>query len=160
MSEKKDQGPTPYVFSRGSCAQHIEFIVQHLGGIKQFEMKMRTSDAIEHASVLINGGALFLSDRIKNYGAPDADDASNSRASQIYLGYKSEEDGKKAWAKVAPHCKVLMPFEATSWGSYYGVVEDPFGTVWALSCPDSKAAKPHGSQTLEEKEAEAKKHKT
>ncbi len=157
MSGKKS-GPTPYVFSRGSCAAHIAFIEKYFDGTKQFEMKK--GDLVEHASVTVNGGPIHLSDRINGaYGAPAADDKSNSQGTQIYLGYATEEEGKKAWNQVVPHAKVLMDFTATYWGSYYGVLEDPFGAVWALSCPDSAAKQPHGSQSKEEKEAEAKKHK-
>jgi uncharacterized glyoxalase superfamily protein PhnB len=146
------------VFSRGSCAKHIEFIEKHLGGSKKFEMKK--GDLVEHAAVTVNGGPLFLCDRIDHaYGAPSADDTSHSQATQVYLGYASEEEGKKSWEKVAPHARVIAPLEAKYWGSYYGVLEDPFGTVWAICFPDSKAKAPHGSQSHDDKEAEAKKHK-
>jgi hypothetical protein len=52
-------------------------------------------------------------------------------------------------------CRIIMDFVATEWGAFYGVCEDPFGSVWALSCPDPNAKQPHGS----DKEGEAKKTK-
>ncbi len=161
MSEKKscETGPKPYIFSRGSCAEHIVFIETFLGGKKEFEMRRRDApDVIEHASVQVNGGPVYLSDRHKGqYGGPEEGDDSAGRGTQLYLGYDTQDRGHAAWEKavVAGKSKVIMPLAAQPWGSFYGVFQDPFGTVWAVSCPDESKPRPHGSQTAEQKAAEA-----
>jgi hypothetical protein len=50
----------------------------------------------------------------------------------------------------------IMDFVATEWGAYYGVCEDPFGSVWAFSCPDPNAKVPHGSGDKEKKDNKTK----
>jgi hypothetical protein len=50
-----------------------------------------------------------------------------------------------------------MPFEGQFWGSHYGVVEDPFGTVWAISAPTPGAEQGGGDEAEAEASCEKKK---
>jgi uncharacterized glyoxalase superfamily protein PhnB len=93
---------------------------------------------VMHAALQLNGGPLYLSDRMGHYGYPAVDDPA-SRGTHLYLGFDSLEAAQKIWSSAVRHKAVVhMPFEAQFWGSHYGVVQDPFGTVWAISAPSQK----------------------
>jgi hypothetical protein len=49
------------------------------------------------------------------------------------------------------------PFEGQFWGSHYGVVEDPFGTVWAISAPTPGAKRSGGDEAEAEDVGNSKK---
>jgi hypothetical protein len=82
--------------------------------------------------------------RMGNYGSPDVDEAP-SRGTHLYLGFDELADAQKTWSSAVKNKgKIHMPFEGQFWGSHYGVVEDPFGTVWAISAPTPGAKRGGG----------------
>jgi uncharacterized glyoxalase superfamily protein PhnB len=126
------------VFSIGSANKHIAWIEKALGGKKEMVMPDHADKTkVMHASVQLNGGPVYFSDRFGNYGAPDANEPA-SRGTQLYLGFDSLEEADKIWkSAVKNKGKVHMAFVGQVWGSHYGVVEDPFGTSWAISAPSN-----------------------
>jgi PhnB protein len=126
------------VFSVGSASKHISWIEKALGGKREMIMPDKEDESkIMHAALQLNGGPIYLSDRYGHYGAPD-DDAP-STGTHLYLGYDVLTDAERIWkSAVKNKGNVHMPFAAQFWGSHYGVVEDPFGTVWAISAPTPK----------------------
>lgn len=157
-------GPKPYIFSKGSAVKHVGYMEKYLGGKCSFKM-MRADNAsiLEHASVIVNGGPVYVSDRYESqYGSPPANSPS-SQNTQLYLGFDTHADGEKAWkmavTKGAEGTRVIMPFSRQAWGSYYGVFEDPFAAVWSVCCPDSAAAVPHGTTDKSESNLIATKEK-
>jgi uncharacterized glyoxalase superfamily protein PhnB len=124
------------VFSVGSAHKHIAWIEKTLGGKSEMVMNDPSDkNKVMHAAVQVNGGPIYLSDRMGHYGSPDADEAP-SRGTHLYLGFDKLAEAEATWLNaLKSKGKVHMPFEAQFWGSHYGVVEDPFGTVWAISAP-------------------------
>ncbi len=51
---------------------------------------------VMHASVQVNGGPLYFSDRLGHYGAPDTDEPV-SRGTHLYLGFESLEEAREKW---------------------------------------------------------------
>lgn len=135
---------TLVVFSVGSCLDHIAWIEKTLGGKREMVMPDRQDEKkVMHAALHVNGGPLYVSDRMGDYGAPG--DKNPSTGTHLYLGYNSIEEAQNVWdAAVKAKATVRMPFEKQFWGSYYGVIQDPFGSVWAISAkPDEPSGVGH-----------------
>lgn len=143
MSRKQPVGAVPYVFSGGEgCVKHMDWITRVFGGNVDFSMK-KDDGTVEHAAMTVNGGPIYFSDRVGGYGAPDKTHPP-SYGTHLYLGFDEFEDAQKRWEEaVGNGAKVRMEFEKQYWGPHYGVLEDPFGSVWAISAthPNQKKAK-------------------
>ena len=129
-----------------------------MGGKREMVMHDREDPTkVMHAAVQINGGPLYLSDRMGHYGSPEVDDPA-LRGTHLYLGFDSLEAAQKMWANAVKHkATIHMPFEAQFWGSHYGVVQDPFGTVWAISASSKAKDDEDQEEGEEEKEQETRK---
>ena len=75
------------------------------------------------------------SDVSKNYGPPWVQ--GNSFSVSIDVGSRGEAD--QLFQKLSQGGMVNMPMEDTFWGSYFGMVTDPFGVNWMVSF----ATEPH-----------------
>lgn len=129
------------VFSVGSASKHTSWIEKALDGKREMVMPDKEDESkIMHAAMQLNGGPVYLSDRYGSFGAPD--DQEPSRGTHLYLGYEKLADAERVWKNAVKNKgKVHMDFAAQFWGSHYGVVEDPFGTVWAIAAPTPNAEK-------------------
>jgi uncharacterized glyoxalase superfamily protein PhnB len=147
------------VFSVGSAHKHIAWIEKALGGKTEMVMNDQKDETkVMHAALQVNGGPVYLSDRMGNYGSPDVDETP-SRGTHLYLGFDELADAQKIWSSaVKSKGKIHMPFEGQFWGSHYGVVEDPFGSVWAVSAP-TPGAKRGGGDDAEAEGASGEKKK-
>jgi uncharacterized glyoxalase superfamily protein PhnB len=141
------------VFSVGSASKHISWIEKALGGKREMVMPdKRDESKIMHAVVQLNGGPVYLSDRMGSFGAPDDDEPTTG--THLYLGFDALADAEQVWkSAVKNKGKVHMNFAAQFWGSHYGVVEDPFGTIWAVSAPSPKKDE-NGEKEDEDEEEE------
>lgn len=82
-----------------------------------------------HAQVLINGGALMMTDLGMHSGDTE------HRAIQADFGHLQlvVEDGRAWWDRaVAAGCTVLVPYDCQPWGDDWGLVVDPFGLKWGI----------------------------
>jgi PhnB protein len=50
----------------------------------------------------------------------------------LALGFKTEEEGRQVFERLADGGNVRMPFERMFWGEMFGMVEDPFGVRWQV----------------------------
>lgn len=178
-------GPIPYLIST-SAKEHIEWLKKvfhakvtglHWTDAKGSPMLVPTEEAkpeegwqVMHASLEINGGALYLSDHIQSSGYPEhfvtpADVRENKgRGIMMHLECGDEVDAvwKRAMAeKAASRMELAQQF----WGARYGVFVDPYGVEWAVSRSDpdgnaSKKAKVEEGEVEVEKEEEDKAHAT
>jgi uncharacterized glyoxalase superfamily protein PhnB len=108
----KQAGPKPYIFSKGSALKHIEFMETHFHGKCDFKMMRRDDTSqVEHASVTVFGGPVFVSDRFNGqYGAPP-EDFPSSRGCHLCSSFETFEAGDKAWNDaIKGGCTVIMPF--------------------------------------------------
>jgi PhnB protein len=146
------------VFSVGSANDHITWIEKALGGKREMVMAdPKESNKVMHAAMQVNGGPLYFSDRLGEFGAPDANEPA-SRGTHLYLGFDSFNDAQNTWdSAVENNAVVHMEFEAQFWGPHYGVLQDPFGTVWAISAQQEAAndkddeKEPFGNERVQRK---------
>lgn len=119
--------------------KHIAWIEKAFGATRDMVMPdPKDETQVMHAALQLNGGPIYLSDRLGGWGSPDPKEAA-SHGTHLYLGFDALADAEKAWANaVKGKGKVSMAFSAQFWGSHYGVIQDPFGTVWAISAPTPK----------------------
>jgi PhnB protein len=86
-----------------------------------------------HCHLLINGGALMLSDNFPEMGQPSV------QRSPSYTMTLVVADGDAWWDRaVKAGCKERMPFAVAPWGDKYGQLTDPFGVTWAINSPPKK----------------------
>ena len=85
---------------------------------------------VMHVSIRISDETLLMgSDAPSNYGPPWIQ--GNNFSVSIDAGSKDEAD--LLFGKLSKGGMVTMPMENTFWGSYFGMVTDPFGINWMVS---------------------------
>ena len=83
-----------------------------------------------HASIMIGGSALMLSEEFPEFGGKGPLSLGGSPVS-IHLYVK---DVDAAWARATEAgCEVTMPLGDTFWGDRFGSLRDPFGHLWSLA---------------------------
>ncbi len=121
---------TPHLTCRGA-AEAIDYYVRAFGAVEQ--MRMAGPDGKRmHASVLINGAPVLLVDENLEWGLNGPQQLGGSPVT-LNLGV----DDADAWMAraVAAGGTERMAVSEQFWGDRYGVLEDPFGHLWALVTP-------------------------
>jgi uncharacterized glyoxalase superfamily protein PhnB len=94
-SFQQPKGPVPYLFSKNSCNDHMNWIVKHLDGKINYSMPDdKDSSKIIHAAMTVNGGPLYFSDRLGAYGSP-VPEAPSSLNTHLYMGFNTLPEGQK-----------------------------------------------------------------
>jgi uncharacterized protein YndB with AHSA1/START domain/uncharacterized glyoxalase superfamily protein PhnB len=139
MTEKPDpgvmNGVIPYIGFGGRAGEAVEFYArafgaQDLGRVPDHEKPAR----LMHAQVVINGGALMLTDM----GCEEVTDPGRLDRAHMQLVV---DDGKGWWDRaISAGCRVVMPYERQFWGDDWGLLEDPFAIQWAILQPGEAVA--------------------
>ena len=86
---------------------------------------------IAHAELSIGTGRFYLADEIPEWAALKSPRTLKATTFNIHLWV---EDCDAVFARaVSVGGKVVMPLADQFWGDRYGLVQDPFGHVWAIS---------------------------
>lgn len=120
----------PHLVCRDAAAA-IDFYVAAFGAVEQ--MRLPGPDGtIMHACVLVNGSPVMLVDENLDHGL-----RSPLTIGGTAVTFNLGVDDARAWAAraVAAGATERMPVSLQFWGDEYGVVEDPFGHLWALVTP-------------------------
>ncbi len=124
------QGVLPYLFMAGRTAEAMDFYARAFGAEDIGRMPFDDgTPRLMHAQVLINGGALMMTDNGMNPGGAD-----NARI-QPNFGHLQlvVDEGRRWWARAtAAGCTVLAPYERQPWGGDWGLLQDPFGLKWGI----------------------------
>ena len=123
-------GVAPHLTCRGA-AEAIDFYVRAFGAVEQVRLA-GPDGKLMHASVLINGAPVLLVDENLEWGLNGPQQLGGSPVT-ISLGV----DDADAWMAraVAAGGTERMAVSEQFWGDRYGVLEDPFGHLWALVTP-------------------------
>lgn len=124
------RGPIPYVGLDGRAAEAADFYMQAFGArdLGRVPDKERP-ERMMHLQLEINGGALMMTDC-----RPDWEPA--GQKPQGFTLQLVVADGDAWWTRaIEAGCKVVMPFERQFWGDRWGMLEDPFGLLWAIDEP-------------------------
>jgi PhnB protein len=118
-------GVIPYLAMNGRSGEACDFYAAAFGAVDNGRMPRPDGlPGLMHAQVLINGGALMLTDHMGDGPPPPP----NFGHLQLVVA-----DGRAWWDRaVAAGCKVVMPYGRQFWGDDWGLLEDPFGIKWAI----------------------------
>jgi PhnB protein len=123
---------TPYLTVEGAN-EAIAFYQRAFGATLVHKQDMPSGGKVMHASLVLNGGAIFLSDDFPemNGGRSSSPKAFGGSPVTIHLNVP---DVDALWARaVAAGATVVMPLADQFWGDRYGLLTDPFGHRWSLS---------------------------
>ena len=126
---------TPYLTVRGGKAA-IEFYKKAFGAKVGMLMMADDKQRVMHATLLLNGAAVMLSDVFDEYqqdGFARPPQEAGGASVMVHLEVPVVD---QSWNKaVKAGAKVLMPLADQFWGARYGQITDPFGHVWSMASP-------------------------
>jgi PhnB protein len=128
------RGVIPYIGLAGRAGEAADFYARAFGardlGRMPDEAKPGT---FLHIQVEVNGGALMMTDMQD----PSRPEPAKPQGFHLQLVVA---DGAAWWKRaVDAGCTVRAPYELQFWGDRWGMVEDPFGLLWAVLEPGSGA---------------------
>jgi PhnB protein len=124
------KGVIPYLAMNGSAGAAADFYARAFGATDLGRMPLEDAPGkFMHVQVVINGGALMMTD----YSMSSATDAPPMASGHLQLVVG---DGQMWWDRaVAAGCTVEAPYERQFWGDDWGLLRDPFGIRWAVLTP-------------------------
>lgn len=145
---KKSVGINPYLTFNGNCEDAFNFYKSVFGGsfpyIGRFgEMPpmdgMTVPDSeknkIMHVSLPIGNNSILMgSDSSDAFGHANVQGNNFS----ISINATSQNEADKLYNGLSNGGKQTMPMNKTFWGSYFGMLEDPFGIQWMVSYDEGK----------------------
>lgn len=131
-----------YLFFNGQCEEALEFYSQALGGQVTALMRFKGSpmesgnqlppgweNKIMHANFEADGARFMASDGMPGMPAP----VYGGFAMSVYIT-KDVERARKIFEALSKGGRVTMPFAPPFWGGHYGMLIDPYGVPWMVSC--------------------------
>jgi PhnB protein len=138
MQPKRPPPVSPYLTVRGGKAA-IAFYKKAFGATTARLMVADDKKRVMHATLMINGGALMLSDIFDEYSDHSDTKPPNEAGGASVTVHLELADVDKVWKKaVKAGATVVMPLADMFWGDRYGRIRDPFGHSWSLSSPIKK----------------------
>ncbi|MCH7342576.1 VOC family protein [Pelomonas sp. CA6] len=137
----------PYLFFNGRCEEAIQFYKTRLGA--EVQMMMRNAESPEppppgvlppgseqkimHASLLVGGALLMLSDGMCNGEVGDK----AFKGFSLSLDCANETEARRCYDALASEGgRADMPLTKTFWAPLFGMVTDKFGISWMVGVSD------------------------
>lgn len=124
------RGVIPYLSLDGRAVEAADFYARAFAAEDIGRMPMPDApDRMMHLQVVINGGALMMTDHRQPH---------NAGTPPLQVGHlQLVVDDGRAWfdRAVAAGCSVYAPYERQPWGDDWGMVTDPFGIAWGILEP-------------------------
>jgi uncharacterized glyoxalase superfamily protein PhnB len=138
----RKRGVIPYfMLPEGECSQYVEWMVKALGGEVKDKYESDDKKLIQHCTVEVNGGFIYMADDIKMA----AQRAETTGSSPNVICHLDMSKPKSTWEKLLENdVKVAVELEVQFWGDLYGSVRDSTGYMWSLS--EAQPPKPLGSK--------------
>ena len=131
---------SPYLRVAGA-KKAIEFYKAAFGAKVRMVMDAEDKKRLMHATLLINGGELMLSDVFEEFGDVGTKSPSEVKATTVSI-HLQVDDADKWWARATEAgAKVVMPLADQFWGDRFGMVRDPFGHLWSIAAQIKKRKK-------------------
>ncbi len=132
LSAKEFSPLSPYLKVSGAKAA-VEFYKKAFGAKVRMLMEADDKKRLMHATLLINGGELMLSDEFAEFGDPVTVPPPNVKTSTVSV-HLQVDDADKWWARAAEAgAKAVMPLADQFWGDRFGMIRDPFGHIWSIA---------------------------
>jgi PhnB protein len=128
----------PYLTIDGAAAA-IDFYKAAFGAEELFRAPAPDGDRVFHASLLINGALVYLSDDFPDMNEGARRDPKSLGGTPVTIHLHMPEGIDEAWERaIIAGATVVMPLEKQEWGERYGALEDPFGHRWSMAEPASE----------------------
>lgn len=124
-------GVIPYLLmDEGKCEGYVEWLVKAFGGKLKDKFESDDKKLIQHCSVEINGGHVYLADDIHMAAQKEK---TSGRTSGVVC-HLEMPNPKEAWEKLLNEdAKVVVDLKVQFWGDLYGTVQDGMEQMWSLS---------------------------
>lgn len=125
---------TPHLNVDGG-AEAIEFYKKALGATEVMRMPAEDGRRLMHASLVINGGQVFLHDDFPEFSSPAGRFGPPPKLGGVSVTMHLTVDDCDRWhdrAVAAGATTVMAPHDAF-WGDRYGLILDPFGHCWSFA---------------------------
>lgn len=132
--ECRRAGVVPYlVLAEGQCGPYLEWLEKTLGAEVKDKFLSADSGLVEHCSVAINGGMIYVADNVKMVEHREGTKGGERTTSNVTL-HMDVADPKATWGKLLEEeqSKILVDLKVQFWGDLFGVVRDGTGYQWSL----------------------------
>lgn len=126
---------SPYLTIRNAAAA-IDFYKRAFKAVEDGRHLADDGKRIMHATILINGGPVMLSDEFPEHGGGQSPEALGDSpvAIALMLGSPQEVDDTHERAVENGATSDMEP-QDPFWGGRFAMIRDPFGHRWMLSSP-------------------------
>ena len=140
LGAKETATVSPYLTIRGGKAA-VELYKKALGAKVRMLMEADDKKRLMHATLLINGGEVMLSDVFDEYGAATVKAPADAKTTTVTI-HLHVDDADKWWDRaVAAGFAITMPLADQFWGDRFGTLRDPFGHAWSIGAQIKKKKK-------------------
>ncbi|MDQ3101169.1 MAG: VOC family protein [Bacteroidota bacterium] len=134
----------PYINFTNKCEEAFDLYRYVFGG--EFEAMIRfkdmpmgdqpipdhVADLIMHISLPIGSGHMLMGSDAPEGFAPRL---TPGNSISVSINTDSKEEADRLFNGLSAGGKVNMPMDNAPWGSYFGMLTDPFGIDWMVSFP-------------------------
>ena len=132
-----EQSIIPYLTVK-DAAGAIAFYQKAFGATETFRMPADDGKRLLHASLIIRGGTLFLSDEFPEHGGGAPKEGQHVPvAIALALSTPPEVDATFKQAVSAGATGTMEP-DDMFWGDRFAMLKDPYGHRWMLNAPLAK----------------------
>jgi PhnB protein len=130
----------PYLNFNGNCEEAFTFYKSVFGG--DYHMMMRFKEAppefqssaeegnkIMHVSFPVGDTAILMGSDTPSH----MEKTKFGNNMSISISASSKEESDRLFTGLSKGGKVIMPMENAFWGSYFGMLTDPFDVNWMIS---------------------------
>ena len=138
----------PYLAFNGNCEAAFNFYKKVFGGefrmINRFrdmppmpgmEIPEEAKNRIMHVSLPISKETVLMGSNSN----PATGDVQTGQNISLSVNTDTRAEAYKIFNALAAGGKITLPIADAFWGAYFGMLIDPFGFVWMVSC-ESKVA--------------------
>ena len=130
---------TPYLTFNGNAKEALDFYAEafqaEVQGLQTFgeadyPTPPEAANRVMHARLGKNDFLIMISDTF-----PGQDVKLGNQIS-LALTFESKEEIRSVYEKLQQEGTIQMELQDTFWGSTYAKIQDKFGVIWQLDCPN------------------------
>lgn len=125
-------GVVPYLVV-SDAAGAIAYYSKAFGATEAHRQTTPDGGRVVHATLLINGGTLFLADDFPEMNESKGRTPDTLGGSPVTLHLEVADVDAVVAQAAAAGGTVTMPVQDTFWGARFGKLRDPFGHDWSVS---------------------------
>ena len=132
-------GVIPYlILEAGQCESYMEWLVKACDGKVKDKFESPDKNLIQHCTVEINGGVVYMADDVK-MAAQKAETEAELGEGPISLNSRvichlDLPDPQESWEKMLQNdSKAVVDLKVQFWGDLYGTLRDSTGYMWSMT---------------------------